>query len=87
MGVTSDPKSSAKSSQGNFFEDFSLGQVIVHATPRTLTAGDAAVYSALYGSRFAVPSSDAFVRAVGIKAAAATAPTTLQWRSISTTGR
>ncbi|MBI2586034.1 MAG: hypothetical protein HYW28_09225, partial [Rhodospirillales bacterium] len=38
MGVTSDPKSSTKSSQGNFFEDFSLGQEIVHATPRTLTA-------------------------------------------------
>ena len=52
MGVTSDPKSGAKSSQGNFFEDFSLGQEIVHATPRTLTAGDAAVYTALYRSRF-----------------------------------
>jgi len=69
MGVTSDPKSGAKSSQGNFFEDFSLGQEIVHATPRTLTAGDAAVFTALYGSRFVVSSSDAFARAVGFKAA------------------
>jgi len=69
MGVTSDPKSGGKSSQGNYFEDFWLGQQLVHATPRTLTAGDAAVYTALYGSRFAVPSSDEFARAVGFKAA------------------
>ena len=36
-------------STGNFFEDFRLGQVIQHATPRTLTTGDAALYQALYG--------------------------------------
>ena len=29
-----------KTSAGNFFEDFRLGQTIRHATPRTLTAGD-----------------------------------------------
>src|SRR5437763_15310273 len=50
---------------GNFFEDFHLGQVIRHATPRTVTAADAALYTALYGSRFAVQSSDAFARAIG----------------------
>jgi 2-methylfumaryl-CoA hydratase len=55
----------AKTSAGNFFEDFSLGEVIRHATPRTLTSADAALYTALYGSRFAVQSSDAFARAVG----------------------
>ena len=33
---------SDKTVTGNYFEDFKLGQVIVHATPRTLTAGDAA---------------------------------------------
>src|SRR5580692_13194959 len=55
----------SKSSAGNFFEDFRLGQVIEHATPRTLTAGDAALYTALYGTRFAVQSSDAFARAIG----------------------
>jgi len=65
MGARTEPKSRA----GNFFEDFSLGQEIVHATPRTLTAGDAAVYTALYGSRFAASSSDAFARAVGFAAA------------------
>src|ERR1700751_4181436 len=55
----------AKTSAGNFFEDFRLGQVIEHATPRTLTAGDAALYVALYGTRFAVQSSDAFAQAIG----------------------
>ena len=54
-----------KTSAGNFFEDFSLGQKIVHATPRTVTAGDQALYTALYGSRFAVQSSDEFAKAIG----------------------
>lgn len=49
-----------KTNAGNFFEDFELGQVIRHATPRTITAGDAALYTALYGSRFAVNSSSDF---------------------------
>ena len=56
---------SSKTTAGNFFEDFHLGQVIHHATPRTLTEGDVAVYASLYGSRFAVQSSDAFARAIG----------------------
>jgi 2-methylfumaryl-CoA hydratase len=55
-----------KTNPGNFFEDFRLGQKIVHATPRTLTVGDAALYTALYGSRFALQSSDAFARAYGL---------------------
>jgi 2-methylfumaryl-CoA hydratase len=50
---------------GNFFEDFALGQQIRHATPRTVTAGDVALYTALYGSRFAVQSSAAFAAAIG----------------------
>src|SRR5215475_1907016 len=50
---------------GNYFEDFRLGQVITHATPRTITTGDVALYTALYGSRFAVQSSDHFARAIG----------------------
>lgn len=54
-----------KATAGNFFEDFSLGQVIQHATPRTLTEGDVALYASLYGARFAVQSSDAFARALG----------------------
>src|SRR5665648_386647 len=39
--------------------------MIQHATPRTLTSGDVALYTALYGSRFAVQSSDAFAKAIG----------------------
>jgi len=35
-----------KTSRGNFFEDFRLGQTINHATPRTINEGDRAVYGA-----------------------------------------
>jgi 2-methylfumaryl-CoA hydratase len=55
----------SKNSPGNFFEDFRVGQVIRHATPRTLTSGDVALYTGLFGSRFAVQSSDAFAHAIG----------------------
>jgi 2-methylfumaryl-CoA hydratase len=55
----------AKNLPGNYFEDFRLGQTIRHATPRTVTVGDASLYTALYGTRFAVQSSDAFARAIG----------------------
>jgi 2-methylfumaryl-CoA hydratase len=55
-----------KANPGNFFEDFRLGQEIRHATPRTLTAGDAALYIGLTGSRFALHSSDEFARALGL---------------------
>jgi 2-methylfumaryl-CoA hydratase len=54
-----------KTNAGNFFEDFRLGQKLVHATPRTLTTGDAALYTALYGSRFALQSSDVFAQRLG----------------------
>lgn len=54
-----------KQDPGRFFEDFSLGETIRHATPRTVTVGDASLYTALYGSRFAVQSSDEFARALG----------------------
>ena len=54
-------------SAGNFFDDFRVGQVIRHATPRTVTAGDQALYGALYGSRFAVQSSEAFARTIGYR--------------------
>ena len=58
-----------KTSPGNYFEDFQLGQKIVHATPRTLTEGDVALYTALYGSRFAVNSSSKFAASLGLRAA------------------
>jgi 2-methylfumaryl-CoA hydratase len=58
-----------KCNPGNFFEDFRLGQVLQHATPRTVTAGDQALYIALYGSRFVLQSSEVFARACGLPAA------------------
>ncbi|MGQ3674454.1 MaoC family dehydratase [Xanthobacter sp. TB0139] len=54
-----------KTNKGNFFEDFRIGQVIRHATPRTVTVGDVSLYSALYGTRFAVQSADSFAQAIG----------------------
>ncbi|MET0259237.1 MAG: MaoC family dehydratase [Methylobacterium sp.] len=57
-----------KTNPGRFFEDFRLGETIVHATPRTVTTGDVALYTALYGPRFAVQSSDAFAKAIGYPA-------------------
>ena len=54
-----------KTNSGNFFEDFRLGQKLVHATPRTLTEGDRALYTALYGSRFALQSADSFAQSLG----------------------
>ncbi len=59
------PFPSTKTRQGNFFEDFVTGQQLRHATPRTVTTGDAALYTALYGPRFAVQSSDAFAHGLG----------------------
>ena len=54
-----------KTNPGNYFEDFRFGQIIRHATPRTLRAGDVSLYMALYGPRFAVQSSKAFAQAIG----------------------
>jgi 2-methylfumaryl-CoA hydratase len=58
-----------KTNAGNFFEDFRVGQEIVHATPRTVSEGDAALYTGLYGVRFAVNSSSEFARAMGLPSA------------------
>ena len=57
--------SSLKTNPGNFFEDFRLGQQIHHATPRTVTLGDVALYNGLFGPRFAVQSSDVFAATIG----------------------
>src|SRR5687767_12202567 len=58
--------STGKTNAGNFFEDFTVGQVIEHATPRTITEGDRALYQALYPTRFALPSSKEFAKQVGL---------------------
>jgi 2-methylfumaryl-CoA hydratase len=59
----------AKTNPGNFFEDFRLGQKLVHATPRTLSVGDASLYIALYGPRFALQSADVFAQSLGLSRA------------------
>jgi 2-methylfumaryl-CoA hydratase len=59
----------SKTDPGRYFEDFAPGQVIVHATPRTVTAGDVALYTALYGPRFSLFSSDVFARDCGLETA------------------
>ncbi|WP_428249873.1 MaoC family dehydratase [Ferrovibrio sp.] len=59
----------SKTNMGNFLEDFRLDQEIRHATPRTVGWGDVALYTALYGSRFPVPSADSFSRKLGLKRA------------------
>jgi len=60
--------SAPKTAPGRFFEDFRIGETIRHATPRTLNAGDASLYSALYGTRFAPQSAETFARAIGYPA-------------------
>jgi len=58
---------STKTVPGNYFEDFSIGQEIRHATPRTVTDGDIALYTGLYGSRFAATSASTFAESMGFE--------------------
>ena len=58
-----------KSSRGRFFEDFTIGETLVHATPRTVTEGDQALYTALYGARFAPQAADSLAQDIGLPAA------------------
>jgi 2-methylfumaryl-CoA hydratase len=58
----------SKTNPGRFFEDFRLGETIRHAVPRTVGAGERALYHALYPARHALHSSDAFARACGLNA-------------------
>ncbi len=56
----------AKTNPGRFFEDYSVGQVIHHAVPRTVSGGERALYHALYPARHALYSSDEFAKACGL---------------------
>ncbi|MEM0935560.1 MAG: MaoC family dehydratase [Pseudomonadota bacterium] len=56
----------AKTNSGRFFEDYTLGQTITHAVPRTLSGGERALYQALYPVRHAMTSSDAFAQSCGL---------------------
>jgi 2-methylfumaryl-CoA hydratase len=59
----------ARTNAGRFFEDFRVGEELVHATPRTVTEGDVALYTALFGGRFAPASSAPFAATLGLRAA------------------
>jgi len=58
---------STKINAGRFFEDFVLNDIILHATPRTITAGDAALYIALTGERNPLHCSEPFAQSLGYK--------------------
>ncbi|SNS80883.1 MaoC family dehydratase [Antarctobacter heliothermus] len=59
----------AKTNPGRFFEDYTVGEVIDHAVPRTVSGGERALYHALYPMRHALYSSDEFARSCGLSAA------------------
>ncbi|MGR3583083.1 MAG: MaoC family dehydratase, partial [Pseudooceanicola nanhaiensis] len=56
----------AKTNPGRFFEDYRIGEVIHHAVPRTVGAGERALYHALYPARHALYSSDEFAKGCGL---------------------
>ncbi len=58
-----------KTNPGYFFEDYKIGQMIRHAVPRTIGAGERALYHALYPARHALYSSDAFAKDCGMSSA------------------
>lgn len=57
------PKS--KTDPGRFFEDFTVGETLVHAVPRTVTEGDQALYVALTGDRSPLHCSAEYARSLG----------------------
>lgn len=55
-----------KTNAGRFFEDYSVGQEIKHAVPRTVKMGERALYHMLYPARHALYSSDQFAQSCGL---------------------
>ncbi len=56
-----------KVSTGRYFEDFSIGQQLVHAVPRTLHGGDISTYISLTGDRSPLASSTELARSLGFQ--------------------
>ena len=56
----------AKTNSGRFFEDYAIGEALLHAVPRTVGEGERALYHALYPARHAIYSSDEFARSCGL---------------------
>ena len=54
---------------GYFFEDYRVGQKFVHATPRTITSGDVALYLALTGARHPAHCASTVAQALGYASA------------------
>jgi 2-methylfumaryl-CoA hydratase len=55
-----------KTNAGRFFEDYSVGQILIHAVPRTVKMGERALYHMLYPARHALYSSDQFAQECGL---------------------
>ncbi len=53
----------------HFFEDFAVGRRFLHATPRTVTSGDVALYIALTGARTPLHCNEPLARALGYASA------------------
>ncbi|NNK16038.1 MAG: MaoC family dehydratase [Sulfitobacter sp.] len=58
----------SKTNAGRFFEDYSVGETLHHAVPRTVSGGERALYHMLYPARHALYSSDQFAQTCGLKA-------------------
>lgn len=54
-----------KINTGRFFEHFAVGDIIRHATPRTITTGDVAMYLGLYGARQPLFCCEPFAKQLG----------------------
>ena len=52
---------------GRYFEDFSIGQHLVHSVPRTLHGGDISTYFSLTGDRSPLASSTELARSLGFQ--------------------
>ncbi|MEM6972130.1 MAG: MaoC family dehydratase [Pseudomonadota bacterium] len=65
-GAQTDAQTDAQT-RGRFFEDFIPGEVIRHATPRTVGREERVLATALYPNRFALDSADTFAAACGFR--------------------
>jgi 2-methylfumaryl-CoA hydratase len=66
--VSDAPARGTRPLEGYFFEDYPVGRRFAHATPRTLTDGDAAAYLALTGARQPVHCALPVARSMGHRA-------------------
>ena len=57
----------SKVTTGRFFEDFRIGEQLVHAVPRTLHGGDISTYISLTGDRHPLSASTEVARSLGFQ--------------------